>query len=128
MGAQPLERQRPVYVHGTSGEATPAYRNRVLGHPMGNDAQNVSVQGHCFFLPSAYLELTLSRTDRFSPGPSTERTDRASAGLVGWLSERVRAEGEIAIERVKNPAGLPDAPAEDASLRVALAYQFGTVK
>ena len=95
------------YVHGISGGGyAHSYRNRVLGHPMGNDAQDLSIQGHHFFLPSTYLELTLSRTDRFSLGPSKERTDRASAGLVGWLSERVRAEGEIALEKVDNPAGL----------------------
>ena len=55
-----------------------------------------------------------------------ERTDRASAGLVGWLSETVRAEAELALERVKNPAGLPGSPAEDASFRVAFSYQLGT--
>jgi hypothetical protein len=93
---------------------------------MSTDAQNLSIQGHHFFLPSTYLELTLSRTDRFSVGPRKETTDRVSTGLVGWLSERVRAEGEIALERVKNPAGLPDSPAEDASFRVALSYQFGS--
>jgi Capsule assembly protein Wzi len=117
------------YVHSVSGEGyAHSYRNRVLGHPMGNDAQDLSIQGHHFFLPSTYLELTLSRTDRFSLGPVIERTDRASAGLVGWLSERVRAEAEVALEKVKNPAGLPGAPAEDASFRVAFSYQFGTGK
>ena len=115
------------YVHPVSDEGyAHFYRNRVLGHPMGNDAQDLSVQGHHFFLPSTYLEMTLSRTDRFSLGPIKERTDRASAGLVGWFSERVRAEGEIALEKVKNPAGLPGSPAEDASFRVALSYQLGT--
>jgi len=117
------------YVHGTSGGGyAHFYRGRVLGHPMGTDAQNLSVQGHHFFLPSTYLELTLSRTDRYSLGPMKERADRGSAGLVGWLSERVRIEGEIAAERVKNPAGLPGSTAEDASFRVALSYQFGTGK
>ncbi|MBF8260343.1 MAG: hypothetical protein HW377_2717 [Actinobacteria bacterium] len=117
------------YVHPVSGEGyAHFYRGRVLGHPMGNDAQNLSIQGHHFFLPSAYLELTLSRTDRFSLGPSTERTDRTSAGLVGWLSERVRAEGEIALEKVKNPDGLPGASSEDASFRVAFSYQLGSGK
>jgi hypothetical protein len=117
------------YVHGVSdGGYAHFYRDRVLGHPMGNDAQELSVQGHHFFLPSTYLEVTLSRTDRFSLGPSTERTDLASAGLVGWLTEKVRAEAEIALEKVKNPAGLPDSPAEDASFRIALSYQFGSGK
>ena len=117
------------YVHPVSGEGyAHSYRSRVLGHPMGNDAQNLSVQGHHFFLPSTYLEMTLSRTDHFSLGPMKERADRASAGLVGWLSERVRAEAEIALEKVKNPAGLPGSPAEDASFRVALSYQLGTGK
>jgi len=115
------------YVHGVSdGGYAHSYRNRVLGHPMGNDAQDLSVQGHHFFLPSTYLELTLSRTERFSLGPSKERTDRASAGLVGWLSDRVRAEAEIAQERVENPGGLSGATAEDASFRVALSYQLGS--
>ncbi|MCR4308522.1 MAG: capsule assembly Wzi family protein [Deltaproteobacteria bacterium] len=117
------------YVHSVSGEGyAHSYRNRVLGHPMGNDAQNLSIQGHHFLLPSTYIEWTLSRTDRFSPGPMKERTDRASAGLVGWLSENVRAEAEIALEKVKNPAGLPGSPAEDASFRVALSYQHGSGK
>jgi hypothetical protein len=95
---------------------------------MGADAQGLSVQGHHFFLPSTYLELTLSRTDRFSPGPMKERTDRASAGFVGWLTENIRGEGEVALEKVKNPAGLPGAPSEDASFRVALSYRIGTGK
>jgi len=117
------------YVHKTSDDGyAHSYRGRILGHPMGTDAENLSVQGHYFFLPSAYLELTLSRTDRFSLGSSTERTDRASAGLVGWLSERVRAEGEISHEKVKNPTGLPGAAADDASIRVALSYQYGSGK
>ena len=117
------------YVHSVSGEGyAHSYRNRVLGHPMGTDAQNLSVQGHHFFLPSTYLELTLSRTDRFSLGPMKERTDRASAGIVGWLSEKVRAEGEIALEKVKSPAGLPGSPAEDASFRIALSYRIGSGK
>jgi hypothetical protein len=117
------------YVHSVSGEGyAHFYRGRVLGHPMGTDAQDLSIQGHHFFLPSTYLELTLSRTDRFSLGPSTERTDRTSAGFIGWLSENVRAEGEIALEKVKNPAGLPGATAEDASFRVAFSYQLGTGK
>jgi hypothetical protein len=117
------------YVHGTSDEGyAHFYRGRVLGHPMGTDAQDLSVQGHYFLLPSTYLELTLARTDRFSAGPSKERTDRASAGIVGWIYENVRAEGEIALEKVKNPAGLPGATDEDASFRVAFSYQLGTGK
>ena len=114
------------YIHSASGEGyAHFYRNRVLGHPMSTDGENLTIQGHHFFLPSTYLELTLSRTERFSLGPSTERTDRASAGLVGWLTERVRAEAEIAQERVENPGGLPGSTAEDASFRVALSYQLG---
>src|SRR5512140_969230 len=117
------------YVHPVSDEGyAHSYRSRVLGHPMGNDAQNLSVQGHDFFHASTYLEMTLSRTDHFSLGPMKERADRASAGLVGWLSERVRAEAEIALEKVKNPAGLPGSPAEDASFRVAFSYQLGIGK
>jgi hypothetical protein len=108
------------------GEYPHLYRGRILGHPMGTDAKDLSIQGHYFFLPSTYLELTLSRTDRLFPGPDRERTDRASAGLVGWFSERVRVETELALEKVKNPAGLPDSPAEDASFRVALSYQLGS--
>ena len=115
------------YLHGTSGGGyAHFYRDRVLGHPMGTDAQDLSVQGHCFLLPSTYLELTLARTDRFSAGPSKERTDRGSAGIVGWLSETVRVEGELAIEKVKNPAGLPGADADNASFRVAFSYQPGS--
>jgi len=40
------------YVHGVSdGGYAHSYRGRVLGHPMGTDAQNLSVQGHHFFPP-----------------------------------------------------------------------------
>lgn len=52
----------------------------------------------------------------------------ATPGLVGWLSERVRAEAEIALQKVTNPAGLPGSPAEDASFRVALSCQLGVGK
>lgn len=114
------------YVHTVSGGGySHFYRGRVLGHPMGSDAQNLSAQGRHFFLPSTYLELTLSRTDRFSLGPAKERTDRASSGFVGWLSGRVRAEAEIALEKVTNPGGLSGPAAEDASFRVAFSYQTG---
>ena len=117
------------YVHSVSdGGYAHFYRGQVLGHPMSTDAQNLSIQSHHFFLPSTYLELTLSRTDRFSLGPMKERTDRASAGFVGWLSERVRAEAEIAQEKVENPGGLPGSAAEDASFRVAFSYQLGSGK
>lgn len=117
------------YIHETSDDGyVHFYRGRVLGHPMGTDAQDLSFQGHYFLLPSAYLELTLARTDHFSAGPSKERTDRASAGIVGWLSGNVRAEGEVALEKVKNRAGLPGVTDENASFRVAFSYQFGTEK
>jgi len=114
------------YGHSASGGGyAHTYRSRVLGHPMGNDAQNLSVQGRHFFLPSTYIELTLSRTDRFSLGPAKERTDRASAGLVAWVSDRVRAEAELALETVDNPGGIEGADAENASARVAISYQVG---
>ena len=117
------------YVHTVSGGGySHFYRGRVLGHPMGSDAQNLAVQGHHFFLPSTYLELTLSRTDRYSLGPLKETTGRACAGLVARLTETLRAEGEVAVETVKNPAGLSGPSAEDASFRIALAYQLGTGK
>ncbi|MBP2689358.1 MAG: hypothetical protein H6Q83_1545, partial [Deltaproteobacteria bacterium] len=117
------------YVHPTSGEGyAHFYRDRVLGHPMSTDAESIAIQGRHFFLPSTYLELTLSRTERFSLGPSTERTDRVSAGFVGWLTERVRAEAEFAQTRVENPGGLPGSAAEDASCRVAFSYQLGSGK
>jgi hypothetical protein len=117
------------YVHPVSGEGyAHFYRGRVLGHPMGTDANNLSFQSHHFFLPSTYLELTVSRTDRSSLGPTKERTDRGSVGFVGWISERVRAEAEIAQERVENPGGLPGAADKNASFRVALSYQLGSGK
>jgi hypothetical protein len=115
------------YVHSVSGEGyAHFYRGRVLGHPMSTDAQNLSVQANHFLLPSTYLELTLSRTDRYSVGPGKETADCASACIVGWLSETIRAEGEVGLERVKNPSGLPGATAEDASFRVALSYRLGS--
>jgi hypothetical protein len=117
------------YVHPVSGGGyAHFYRGQVLGHPMSTDANNLSFQSHHFLLPSTYLELTLSRTDRYSIGPRKERTDRASAGFVGWVSERVRAEAEIAQERVENPGGLTGATDKDASFRVALSYQLGSGK
>jgi hypothetical protein len=117
------------YVHSVSGGGyAHFYRGRVLGHPMGTDAQNLAIQSHHFFLPSTYLELTVSRTDRHSLGPTKERTDRGSVGFVGWLSARVRAEAEIAQERVENPGGLAGAADKNASFRVALSYQLGTGK
>jgi hypothetical protein len=117
------------YRHSVSGGGYEHfYRGQVLGHPMGTDAQNISIQSHHFLLPSTYLELTLSRTDRHSLGSMKERADRASAGFVGWFSERVRAEAEIAQERVENPGGLPGSTDENASFRVALSYQLGSGK
>ncbi len=103
-----------------------AYRGRVLGHPMGTDATDLSVQGHYFLAPSTYLEVTLTRTDRFFTGDRPkERSDRAAAGLVGWLSEKVRVEGEVAWEKVRNPGGIPGSDDSDASFRVAFSYELG---
>jgi hypothetical protein len=114
------------YVHGSSGNGyAHFYRGRVLGHPMSTDAQDLSIQGHYFLLPSTYVEATLARTDRYAAGPARERADRTSAGLVGWLSERIRAEGEIALQKVDNPGGLPGSSASDASFRVGFSYQIG---
>ncbi|MGZ8474517.1 MAG: capsule assembly Wzi family protein, partial [Candidatus Deferrimicrobiaceae bacterium] len=111
------------------GDYPHEYRGRILGHPMGTDATDLSVQGHYFFLPSTYLEVTLARTDRsFTGDRPKERTDRASAGLVGWLYENVRVEGELARERVKDAGGLPGASGADTSFRVAFSYQLGTGK
>jgi hypothetical protein len=114
------------YIHPVSdGGYAHFYRGQVLGHPMSTDAQNISIQTHHFLLPSTYLELTLSRTDRYSAGPLKERTDRASVGFVGWLTEHVRVEAEVAQAKVENPAGLPGTDDEDASFRIAFSYQYG---
>jgi hypothetical protein len=102
------------------------YRGRILGHPMGTDARDLYVQGHYFIIPSTYLEVTLTRTDRYFTGEKPkESTDRAAAGLVGWISEKVRLEGEVAWEKVRNTDGIGGSNASDASFRLALSYQFG---
>ena len=111
------------YTH--SGGYAHFYHGQCLGHPMGTDARDLTVQAHWFLLPSTYLELTFSRADRFYPGPELERTDRLSVGMLGWLTEKVRAEGEFAWEKVQNPGGSPGEDARDATVRVALSYQTG---
>jgi Capsule assembly protein Wzi len=101
------------------------FHDRILGHPMGTDAKELSVQGRYFLSPSAYAELTLTRTDRYATGGDPkERTDRVAAGIVGWLSANVRVEGEVAWENVHSEAHVPGAGSADTSFRLALSYQL----
>ncbi len=116
-GDGPAWYYHPLYPH--------EYRGRILGHPMGTDASDLFLQGHYFFLPSTYLQLTANRTDRYSLGPARERTDHIAAGLVGWLSGKVRVETEFALDRVKDAGGVAGTRADDASFRLAVSYQTG---
>ena len=116
------------YVHAASNEGhAHRYRGQILGHSMGTDARQYDLTGHWFFLPSTYLELSLGSMRRYTPGgPQAESTSRMGAGLVGWLTENVRAEGRIGSERVRNVGGFEGARENDLSLQARLTWRvFG---
>jgi hypothetical protein len=109
--------QDPDYPH--------EYRDRILGHPMGSNATDLFFQGHYFFQPTQYLEVTLTRTDRYyTDGQPKERTGRAAVGLVSWLTGKVRLEGEVGWEKVKNSDGIAGSDSNDLSFRLAFSYQL----
>jgi hypothetical protein len=114
------------YVHGSSNEGyAHRYRGRILGHSMGTDARQLDLTGHWFFLPSAYLELSLGTMRRDSPGgPEAESTTRMGAGFIGWLTENLRVEGRFGSERVRNPEGMSARGTEnDCSAQVGLTWR-----
>ncbi|HEY3488872.1 MAG TPA: capsule assembly Wzi family protein [Candidatus Deferrimicrobiaceae bacterium] len=109
------------YVHGHHPES---YRGRILGHPMGTDARQLDLTGHWYFLPSTYLELSLGSLRRYSPGgPQVESTVRTGAGLVGWLTENLRAEGRFGSERIRNAEGFGGEGRTDLSFSAMLAWR-----
>ena len=108
------------YTHGSYPHE---YKGQILGHPMGTDARDLWLQGHWFFLPSTYVELSWNRTDRYSLGPQTETTDRYAASFVGWLTKNVRTEAGFAWETVDNPGGVAGSET-NTIFRLALSYQL----
>ena len=100
------------------------YRGRILGHPMGTDAQDLFFEVHYFLLPSSYLEANLDLTRRYSPGPEREEDQTVTVGFIAWLTRNLRAEGRVAYQYVKNENGTPGADSTDTSIRLTVAYQY----
>lgn len=100
------------------------YKGRILGHPMGTDAQDLMLQGRLFFLPSTYLELTFGQTDRHYPGPATEKTTGFRTAFVGWFTPSVRAGAGILVERVKNPGGAEGVARNEFVSYIDISWQF----
>jgi len=100
------------------------YQGQILGHHLGTDAKDLFAEAHWFLLPSSYLEVNVDITQRSFPGPAREDTVGGSAGIVAWLTKRVRAEGRLAMEWIRNEMGVEGADSSDSSLRLSLAYQF----
>ncbi len=113
------------YVHSASNEGyAHRYRGQILGHSMGTDARQYDLTAHWFFLPSTYIELSLGALRRYSPGgPQSESTNRMDAGLVGWLTENVRAEGRVGSERIRNRGGIDGARETDLSFQAMLTWR-----
>ena len=91
------------YVHPFSPHA---YKGRVLGHPMGTDARDLSVQTRLFLLPSTFLELTVDRTERFFPAASPEKRTGVQLSFLGWLSPSLRSGIGFRAETGKNVSGV----------------------
>jgi len=101
------------------------YKGQVLGHPMGNDARDLWIQGHYYLRPSTYLELGLNWTDRYSLGPQVESTFRCTAGIIGWITKSVRTETGFSWENVENPGGTAGPSRTNTVIRTAFSYQAG---
>ncbi len=113
------------YTHFASGEGyAHRYRGQILGHHMGTDARDIYGELHYFLLPASYLELSLDMTQRYSPGPEREKTQRVSGAFVGWFTKNLRGEGRISLEDVKNEGGILGNDSRDAVLQAGLAYQY----
>jgi hypothetical protein len=104
------------------------YRGQILGHPMGTDAKDLFFQGHYYLVPSSYIELTWIRTDRYGTDEPKETTDRFAAGIVGWVTEKVRVEAQVALENVKNPGNMAGPPSSDGSIWAGVSYQIGRTR
>jgi Capsule assembly protein Wzi len=100
------------------------YRGTILGHPMGTDARELWLQGHWFFLPSTFLELTVIRTGRQFPGPATETTNSCEAAFIGWFTRSLRARAGFQAERVANAGGVADRDENNFTTRLELSWQF----
>jgi hypothetical protein len=100
------------------------YKGQVLGHPMGNDARDIWLQGHWFILPSTYLEFSWDRTDRYSPGPATETTESFQLAFLGWFTRSIRARAGMQTATVTNAGGVPGQRETDFTSRVDLSWQF----
>jgi len=100
------------------------YKGRILGHPMGTDARDLMLQGRWFLLPSTYLEFTMNFTDRYHPGPSTEKTTGFRTAFVGWLTPSVRAGAGVLLERVKNPGGAAVGTRDEFAYYIDLSWQI----
>jgi hypothetical protein len=114
----------PAYPHD--------YEGRVLGHPMGTDAEDIFIEGHWFFLPTTYLGLKWNGTTRNfgsgtqyqTPGTTKESTSRLGASFTGWFTKAVRAQALLDWSRVKNEGGTPGKDANDFSFGVSLSWQY----
>jgi hypothetical protein len=126
-GDGPIWYVHPDYPH--------SHENRILGHPMGTDAQDWFVEAHWFFLPSTYLALNWTSTARYHgsrgsgdmlyiPGAAKEEINRLGASFVGWFTKSIRMEALVEALRVTNQDGTPGKDSSDYTLGVAFSWQF----
>jgi hypothetical protein len=100
------------------------YRGQILGHPMGTDARELWLQGHWFFLPSTYLELTVDRVEREFPGPATEKENRFEVAFIGWFTRSLRARAGIQNERIDNAGGVAGSDQNNFMGSLVLSWQY----
>jgi len=100
------------------------YKGRILGHAMGTDARDLSIQGRWFFLPSTFLELTVTRTSRFFEESPEENTTGVKLSFQGWLTPSFRAGVGLHSERAKNANGVAGSSENGFAAWLDLAWRF----
>ena len=109
------------YVHPYSPHE---YKGRILGHSMGTNARDFSVQGRWFLRPSTFLEFTVSKTSRVMPVSPDEETTGYRMAFLGWLTPSLRAGAGIHAQTSSNTAGVEGNRESGYAAWLDLAWRF----
>jgi len=103
------------------------YRGEILGHPMGGGSRNWFAQARYWFLPTAWGTFSWERVLRNAGPTAGERRTLWTAGLCGWVTEKLRMEASAVLDHASTKNGLPGPAGTDFSARLSVSYQVTTL-